>query len=136
MNPPPTSLPTTFLNIELCMFCICICFFPIKFFFLILKYLILTCVPKHEPPSHLPPHNISLGHPSAPSLNALSHASNLDWRSISHVAIYMFQGYSLKSSHPLPFPQRPKLCSIHLCLFCCLAYRVIVTIFLNSIYMC
>ena len=32
-------------------------------FFLILKSLILTCVPKHEPPSHLPPHNISLGHP-------------------------------------------------------------------------
>ena len=23
-----------------------------------------TCVPKREPPSHLPPHNISLGHPS------------------------------------------------------------------------
>ena len=33
------------------------------FFFLILKSLILTCVPKHEPPSHLPPHNISVGHP-------------------------------------------------------------------------
>ena len=39
-------------------------------------------------------------------------------------------------SHPLPLPQSPKDCSIHLCLFCCLAYRVIVTIFLNSIYMC
>ena len=25
---------------------------------------------------------------------------------------------------------------IHLCLFCCLAYRVIITIFLNSLYMC
>ena len=32
-------------------------------------------------------------------------------------------------------PQSPKDYSIHLCLFCCLAYRVIVTIFLNSIYM-
>ena len=31
-------------------------------------------------------------------------------------------------------PQSPKDCSIHLCLFCCLAYRVIITIFLNSIY--
>ena len=30
----------------------------------------------------------------------------------------------------------PKNCSIHLCLFCCLAYRVIITIFLNSIYIC
>ena len=37
--------------------------------------------------------------------------------------------------HPLPLPQSPKECSIHLCLLCCLAYRVIITIFLNSIYM-
>ena len=36
---------------------------------------------------------------------------------------------------PLPLPQSPKDCSIHLCLFCCLAYRVVITIFLNSIYM-
>ena len=34
-----------------------------------------------------------------------------------------------------PPPQSPKDCSIQLCLFCCLAYRVNVTIFLNSIYM-
>ena len=26
---------------------------------------------------------------------------------------------------PLPLPQSPKDCSIHLCLFCCLAYRVV-----------
>ena len=38
-------------------------------------------------------------------------------------------------SHPLPLPQSPKDCSIHLCLCCYLAYRVIVTIFLNSMYM-
>ena len=38
-------------------------------------------------------------------------------------------------NHPtLSLSQSPKDCSIHLCLFCCLAYRVIVTIFLNSIY--
>ena len=36
---------------------------------------------------------------------------------------------------PLPLAQSPKDCSIHLCLFCCLAYRVVITIFLNSIYM-
>ena len=41
-------------------------------------------------------------------------------------------------NHPTlsPLPQSPKDCSIHLCLFCCLTYRVIATIFLNSIYMC
>ena len=48
--------------------------------------------------------------------------------------LYMFQWHSPKSSHPLPLPQSPKDCSIHLYLFCCLAYRVIITIFLNSIY--
>ena len=68
-------------------------------------------------------------------LIGLSHASNLDWRSISHMIIYMFQCYSLKSSHPHLLPQSPRVCSLHLCLFCCLLYRVIVTIFLNSIYM-
>ena len=36
---------------------------------------------------------------------------------------------------PLPLPHSLKVCSIHLCLFCCLTYRVIITIFLNSIYM-
>ena len=33
-------------------------------------------------------------------------------------------------NHPPPLPQSPKDCSVHLCLFCCLAYRVIITIFL------
>ena len=55
--------------------------------------------------------------------------------SVSHMIIYMFQCYSLKSSHPHLLPQSPKDCSIHLCLFCCLSYKVIVTIFLNSICM-
>ena len=94
-----------------------------------------TCVPHPEPLSHLRPHPIPQGHPSAPALSTLSHALNLDWWCISHMIIYMFQCYSLKSSHPHSRPQSPKDCSIHLYLFCCLAYMVIVTIFLNSIYM-
>ena len=48
----------------------------------------------------------------------------------------MFQCHSPKSSHPHPLPQSLKVHSTHLCLFYCLAYRVIITIFLNSIYMC
>ena len=95
-----------------------------------------TCVPHPEPLSHLPPHTTPLGHPSAPALSILYHASNLDWRFVSYMILYMFQCHSPKSSHPRPLPQSPKDCSIHLCLFCCLAYRVIITIFLNSIYMC
>ena len=94
-----------------------------------------TCVPHHELLSHLPPHPTPQGHPSAPELSAFSHTLNLDWWSISHMVINMFQCYSLKSSHPRLLPQSPKDCSLHLCLFCCLAYRVIDTIFLNSIYM-
>ena len=94
-----------------------------------------TCVPHPEAPSHLSPDSIPLGHPSAPAPSTLSHASNLDWRSDSHMIIYMFQCYSLKSSHLRLLPQSPKVCSLYLCLFCCLTYRVIVTIFLNSIYM-
>ena len=94
-----------------------------------------TRVPHPEPPSYLLPHTIPLGHPSAPAPSTLSHALNLDWRFVSHMTIYMFQCYSSKSSNPCPLPQCPKSCAIHLCLFCCLTYRVIFTIFLNSVYM-
>ena len=94
-----------------------------------------TCVPHPESSSHLPPHPIPQGHPSAPAPSTLSHPLNLDWQSVSYMIIYMFQCYSLKSSHPRLLPQSSKDCSIHLCLFCCLTYRVTVTIFLNSIYM-
>ena len=85
-------------------------------------------------PSHHPPHPIPLGDPSAPAPSILYHASNLDWQFVSHMILYMFHCHSPKSSHPCPLPQSPKDCSIHLCLFCCLTYRVIVHIFLNSIY--
>ena len=88
------------------------------------------------PASHLLPHPIPQGHPSAPALSTLSHASNLDWQSISHMIIYMFKCYSVKSSRPHLLPQSPKVCSLHLCLFCCLAYGVIVSILVNSLYMC
>ena len=84
-----------------------------------------TCVPHPEPPSHLPPHPIPQGHPSAPALSTLPHALNLDWRSVSHMIIYMFQCYSLRSSHPRLLPQSPKVCSLSLGLFCCVTYRVI-----------
>ena len=53
-----------------------------------------TCVPHLETLSHLPPHPIPQGHPSAPALRTLSHVLNLDWRSVSHMIIYMFQCYT------------------------------------------
>ena len=82
-----------------------------------------------EPSSLLPPHTIPLGHPIAPAPSIQYRASNLDWRLISYMILYIFQCHSPNSSHPLPLPQSPKDCSIHQCLFCCLVYRVIVTIF-------
>ena len=38
-----------------------------------------TCNPKHDPPSHFPPHNIPLGHPRAPAPRMLYPASDIDW---------------------------------------------------------
>ena len=117
-------------------------------FFFLLYNIVLVChtstwichgctrVPHPEPPSLLLPRTIPLGHPSALAPSILYPASKLDWRFISRMILYMFQCHSPKSSHPCPLPQSPKDCSIHLCLFCCLVYSVIVTIFLNSIFMC
>ena len=50
-------------------------------------------VPKHESPSHLPPHNISLCHPHAPAPSILYPASDIDWR------VFCFLYSSHFSSH-------------------------------------
>ena len=46
-----------------------------------------TCVPHPDLPYLFPPHPIPQGHPA---VSTLPHALNLDWRSISHMIIYMF----------------------------------------------
>ena len=91
-----------------------------------------TCVPKLEPPSHFPPHNISLGHHRAPAPSMLYPASDIDWRFDSCMIVYLLKCHSPKSSHPLPVPLSPKVRYTHLCLLCCPAYRVIIAIFLKS----
>ena len=141
----------------LCQFLLCnihtkfsfffLCF--LKFYFIFKLYNIVLVLPNikmnppqvytcfhPEPPSLLLSHTIPLGCPSVPASSIQYRASNLDWRLVSYTILYMFQCHSPKSSHHLPLPQSPKDCSIHQCLFCCLVYRVIITIFLNSIYMC
>ena len=60
-----------------------------------------------NPPSHLPPHTISLGHSSAPVPSFLYPTSNLDWRFVSYMILYMFQCHSPKSSAP-PSPTESK----------------------------
>ena len=64
-----------------------------------------TRVPHPELSSLLPPRTIPLGRPSAPAPSIQYRASNLDWRLISYMILYMFQCHSPKSSHPLPLPQ-------------------------------
>ena len=92
-----------------------------------------TCPPNPETLSHLPPHPIPLGCPRAPALGALLHAWNLHCSSILHIAMYMFQRYSLKSSHPCLLLPSGKVCSLRLSLLCCPACPEVATIFPNSI---
>ena len=73
-----------------------------------------TCVPPPWAPSHFPPYPIPLGYPRAPALSALLHASNLDWSSILHMVIYLFQCYSLKSCH-LSFSHRIQKSVLYIC---------------------
>ena len=68
-----------------------------------------TCVPHPEPSSLLPPHTISLGCPRAPAPSIQYRASNLDWRLVSYMILYIFQCHSPKSSHPLPLSESKRL---------------------------
>ena len=76
-------------------------------------------------PHRRQPSRLAAIHGVTKSRTRLSNWTELNW--------YMFQCHSPKSSPPLPLPQSPKDCSIHLCLFCCLAYRVIITIFRSTL---
>ena len=49
-----------------------------------------TRLPNPEPPSHIPPYTILLGHPSEPAPSFLYPASNLDWLFVSWMILYMF----------------------------------------------
>ena len=94
-----------------------------------------TCVsPSILNPFPLPSHPIPLGCPRALALDILLQISNSHWSSILHMVMYMFQCYSFKSSHPLLFPQSPKVYSLHLCLLCCPVNRIVSTIFRFHIY--
>ena len=132
--------------------CLFIFIFKFKFIYfnwrlITLQYCIGSATHQHEstmgvhvfpilnrPPPPQPPSQYHLSG-SSKCTSPKDPVSNLDWWFTSYMILYMFPWHSPKSSHPLPLPQSPKDCCIHLCLFCCLVYRVIVTIFLNSIYM-
>ena len=92
----------------------------LSFFFFFLLYNIVLVLPyinmnpprvymlSHpEPPSHLPSHTIPLSHPSAPAPSFLYPVSNLDWRFVSYMILYMFECHSPKSFPP-PSPTESK----------------------------
>ena len=99
----------------------------------------ISCGCKCVPPSWTPLPPPSSPYPSrlyqTTDFSVLLHASNLHWSSILHMVIYMFQWYPFISSHPRLLPHSLKVCSLYLCLFCCLPYRIVITIFINFINM-
>ena len=94
-----------------------------------------TCVPHPDPPSHLPLYPIPLGLPSVPGLSTcLMHPT---WAvicfTLDNIHVSMLFSWNIP---PSPSPTESKrLFYTSVSLFCS-AYRVIINIFLNSIYMC
>ena len=121
-------------------FCPFLLFSPIYFYQLEANYLtilqwflpyidmnqpwIYMCSPSR---SSLPPPSPS--HPSGSSQctspEYLSRAPSLGWRSVSSLIVYLFQCYSLRSSHPCLLPQSKSLfcTSVSLFLFCIQGYH-------------
>ena len=122
-----------------------ISFLKILFYYLTLQYCIGFAIYHHEsttgilvfPILNPPP---SPYHPSGSSqCTSPKHQVSCFEPGLATHFIYDIIHVSVPFSQiipPSPSPTESKDCSIHQCLFCCLVYRIIVTIFLNSIYMC
>ena len=111
LNLGKTLGPDSSYNLFFFFFCLTL-FFLLIYFILFFYFTILywfchistwirhryTRVPHPEPHSLLPPRTIPLGHPSAPAPSIQYPASNLDWRLISYMILYIFQCHS--PNHP------------------------------------
>ena len=86
----------------------------------------------NPPPFSLPVPSLWVIPVHQPQVSCILHQT---WTGDSFLIWYYTRFNAILPNHPpLPLPQSPKDCSIHQCLFCCLSYKVIVTIFLNPIY--
>ena len=69
-----------------------------------------------------------------PQASSIMHRT---WTGYSFHTWYYTCFNAILPNHPtLSLSHRVQKTVLYICLFCCLAYRIIVTIFLNSIYMC
>ena len=121
-------------------------FIIILAYFLTLKYCIGFAIYQHEstagihmfpilnpPPSFLPVPSLWVVPVHQPQASSIVHQT---WTGDSfHICYYTCFNAILPNHPTLSLSHRVQKTSIHQCLFCCLVYRVIVTVFLNSIYM-
>ena len=115
-------------------------FFNYYIFFFTLQYCIGFAIHQHAsatgvhvfpilnpPPTSLPIPSLWVIPVHQPQASCILHQT---WTGNSFLIWYYICFNAILPNHqPLPLPQSPKDCSIHLCLFCCLAYRAVVTIF-------
>ena len=95
----------------------------------------LTCIPRPDPPSHLLLYPIPLGLPGAPGPSTcLMHPTRAG--DLFHPRQYTCFDAVLWKHPTLTFSQGVQKSVLYICVSFCFAYRVIITIFLNSIYMC
>ena len=92
------------------------------------------CVPiPNPPPSSLPVPSLWVIPVHQPQASSIVHWT---WTGDSFHTLYYTCFNAILPNHPtFSLSHRVQKTVIHQCLFCCLVYRVIVTIFLNSIYM-
>ena len=86
----------------------------------------------NTPPTSLPIPSLWVIPGHQPQASCILHRT---WTGNSFLIWYYTCFNSILPNHPPRHQQSPKDCSIHLCLFCCFAYSVVITIFLNSMYM-